>query len=394
MLGFLQRNSQREIEGLFTKEDMIEYMRTKDKNKKPKKNHLLVNEINENNKRLIGIKANKISQNFNLFEKVEIKREEIRNSNESIDLSNLDFSHLFLVKISFKGDFSGDRFIRTDFSGVYFNGADFTETAFIETDFTGTDFSGADFTLVNFTDAHFKGTNFTDAHFSGTRFIVADFRGADFRGADFTETDFTGTDFRGADFTNVKIQNVKLDLLKNSIENRKIEYESNLEEISNLCSKVEEKTLITLKEKQGIILYVDKIPMGILKSFGNPTFIAFQSIVNSSYPILIRGFVYSIYNSRISKILLDRRLFIEKIAKNKIIEKGDKDNINSDRLILNGLYKVEIPYLKVKLLRATTKTMFGDNIYTQILKFLRDLEKGNIEFDKSFKIEKGKLIEI
>ena len=346
MFGFFKRK----IKGLFTKEELIEYILTKDKKLKPKTNYLLVNEINDKTKRLIGIKADEISQKIDLFERVEINSKDIRNNFGKIELSNLDFSNLFLIKTCFNGDFTG-----TDFSWANFSGVNFIRARFIDTDFSNTDFSWANFSGVN----------------------------------------FIGADFSWAGFNDIKLKNIKFDLIKKPIESNKILYKSKLNNISNLCFRVEEKTLKTLNEKQGIVLYVDGIPMGILKAFGNPTFISFQNIVNSDSPILIRSFFYSIFNSEISKILLDERLFIKQISDKKNIEIGDKDKINGDKLILNGLYKVEVPYLKVKLLRVSMyQKTFEDNIYRQILKFLRDLEKENIKFDKSFKIEDDKLIEI
>ena len=348
------------IKGLFTKKELIEYILTKDKKLKPKTNYLLVNEINDNTKKLIGIKADEISQKIDLFEKVEVRSNDIRNEYELIDLSELDFSFLLLIKICFKGNFSYSRF---------------SDANFLYTDFRFSDFS--------------------ESNFSFSSFMRVDFRNADFRFCKFNVSNFKCIDFDRIYLKKINLQNVKLNLIEDNYENNKILYESKLNDISNLCFRVEEKTLKTLNEKQGIVLYVDKVPIGILKAFGNPTFISFQNIVNSDYPVLIRSFFYSIFNSEISKVLLDEKLFVEKISKKKKIKKGDKDKINGDKLILNGLYKVEVPYLKVKILRVSmySKT-FKDNIYRQILKFLRDLEKGNIKFDKSFKIENDKLIEV
>lgn len=101
-------------------------------------------------------------------------------ANNSIDLSELDFSYLTLSDV--------------DFSGIDLNSSSFADAHLSSMNFSGSDLTSVDFTRANVIESDFTEAVLTGADYSYAAIHHCNFSDADMAGGVFQESDLTNSD--------------------------------------------------------------------------------------------------------------------------------------------------------------------------------------------------------
>lgn len=335
-------SKKRNVEGLFTKEELINYLCGKVK-KKPQKNFLLVNKINENSKNLIGKSENYLMENINLLEEIYISAEELKNSetlNKNNVFSSKNLSNLFLIKLNLIGDFSH----------YFFNSLNLSSSNLSYFNVSKINFQFSIFTISNFSNCNFYNSNFKSSNFSNAIFENVNFSGCDFSNSDFSNTSFEGSSFKDSKFKKAKFENIKpLSVSRDVL----ISNDIKLTKASNLdvCELMEITNLSSLRYRDDIKLIEMKINnkkelIGMLKikSYEVHSFLSFQTILNKEGKVvLMRGFQYSL-DSSIYKYLMSKKA--EKLFELKELKLMTLRFNQSDRENFRTIYKEILRFLK------------------------------------------------
>ena len=351
MISFLSKFkifNNRKVEGLFTILELIDYLEDTNAStsKKPGENFLLVNEINENTRNLVGKDENYLMKNIHLLEDVEVNSSFFKKK----VYSNKDLSNLFMLKLSFRGDFSHFIFREFNFSnsnlsylnanGVNFRYCNFTQSAFLRTNFSFSNLSNSDFSHTFFEDTDFTESDFSNCEFSNTN---------------FSNSNFHFSKFKNSNFSNIKPLTTRRNILISN--NLKLTTSKDLDS----CSNMEKFNLEKLRAKENFKLIEMRINgkkelIGILKidPYEIHSFLSFQTVLNKNGEVvLIRGFQYAL-DSSVYRYLISQE---EKII-------------------------FELEELKVMTLRFNQSDAVNfKTIYKEILKFLKLYEEGY--FDES-----------
>ena len=113
---------------------------------------------------------------------------EIKNSQGSLDLSELELGDAEITQ--------------ADFSGCDLTGSDFSQSNLTEVNFAEADLSGVNFSRANFTECDFTYANLTGADLSYSVVNYCNFSEADMTGAQLIEADLTDSDFSNCETLN------------------------------------------------------------------------------------------------------------------------------------------------------------------------------------------------
>lgn len=121
---------------------------------------------------------------YNLIKTSPQEFNEWKQTQEDIDLSEMDFSYITLDGIDFSGiDLNASSFADSHLSIVNFSGADLTAVEFTRAAVLECDFSEALLTGADYSYATVSYCNFTDADMAGGVFQESDLTNSDFAGS-------------------------------------------------------------------------------------------------------------------------------------------------------------------------------------------------------------------
>ncbi len=113
---------------------------------------------------------------------VDAFNEEVKNSENGVDLSETDFSNATL---------EGIEFVNADLTSSSFADSHLTEVKFDACDLTSVDFTRANLVECTFNESVLNGTDFSYSRVDYCNFSDADLAGAIFQGADLTNSDLS-----------------------------------------------------------------------------------------------------------------------------------------------------------------------------------------------------------
>lgn len=121
---------------------------------------------------------------YNLIKKNPNEFNDWKKSEESIDLSELDFAYLTLSDIDFSNvDLNSSSFADAHLSSMNFSGADLTSVDFTRANVVESDYTEAVLTGADYSYAQMHYCNFTDADMAGGVFLSADLSNSDLSGS-------------------------------------------------------------------------------------------------------------------------------------------------------------------------------------------------------------------
>ena len=109
---------------------------------------------------------------------------EWKKTQDSIDLSELDFSYINLSNI--------------DFADIDLNSSSFADSNLTEINFSNTDLTSVEFTRATIVESDFTDAILTGADYSYATINYCNFTDADMAGGVFQESDLTNSDFAGS----------------------------------------------------------------------------------------------------------------------------------------------------------------------------------------------------
>ncbi len=162
----------------------------------------------------------------------------IHNTDNPVDLSNMNFSGIKIAGLSFKGfdlsdsAFVGASIVGADFSGAKLSGSDFSKanikdtsfasaevdlSYFVETKIVNSNFSSAKINCSQLRDSVISGSKFKDAIMTSVLFSGSKVKDTSFVGADLTKADMNSMTLTKDNFARAKLYGANL--MKSTIEN-------------------------------------------------------------------------------------------------------------------------------------------------------------------------------
>ncbi len=120
-----------------------------------------------------------------MYKDVPAFNETVKNSKESLDMSESDFSGISL---------DGVEFVNVDLTSSSFADSHLTEVMFEACDLTSVDFTRANLVECGFNESVLNGTDFSYSKADYCNFSEADMAGAVFQGADLANSDFSASE--------------------------------------------------------------------------------------------------------------------------------------------------------------------------------------------------------